>query len=112
MFCLPASKAQAEYRAYELKIENTETNKGRTTISSLDHLQYARYYPVSKGERVLYVDSWMCRENTSHFKRVCPKPERAPAGAKPAANPPANPAVNPASNTPTNTSAAKTPPPT
>lgn len=76
---LSLPSARAEYRAYELKIENTETNKGRTEISTLDHLQYPRYFPLAAGEKISYVDSWMCRGNTSNFKKPCAKPIRAAA---------------------------------
>jgi hypothetical protein len=73
------SLAFAEYRAFELKIENSETGASRSEITTLDHLQYPKFYPLQKNERVGYVDSWMCRENTSHFKKICPKPDRSAA---------------------------------
>jgi hypothetical protein len=73
-----SSVSKAEYRAYELKIENPETGSERKAISTLDQIQYPRYFPLNPGERVKYVDSWMCRGNTSQFKAICPKPERSP----------------------------------
>ena len=75
--------ARAEYRAYELRLDNTEKGTSRTVISTLDHLQYPRYYPLAKGEVAAYVDSWRCRENMSHFRKTCPKPDRAAASAAP-----------------------------
>jgi len=77
----PASRAGAEYRAYELRIDNSTTGKSYTVISFLDHLQYTGYYPLNKDDTVHYVDSWMCWENSSQFKKPCAKPERKPAAA-------------------------------
>ncbi len=65
----------AEYRTFELRIDDIEKNKSRTATSTLDHLQYARYFPLQKNEVVVYVDSWMCKGNTSNFKPTCKKPE-------------------------------------
>jgi len=67
--------AHAEYRAFELAIENTEKGTTRTVITTFDQLQYPKYHPVDKNEVVRYVDSWMCFENMSHFKPTCQKPE-------------------------------------
>lgn len=75
---IASPKAGAEYRAFELKIENVEKSKVRTVITTLDHLQYPRLYPVEKDEIVTYVDSWMCRENMSNFRPACPKPSAQP----------------------------------
>lgn len=74
---LSGLKANAEYRAYELKIEDTEKGKSRTVVSTLDNLQYPRFYPLEKNEVISYVDSWMCRENTAN-KPICPKPSESP----------------------------------
>ncbi|OFZ16002.1 MAG: hypothetical protein A2Z20_03325 [Bdellovibrionales bacterium RBG_16_40_8] len=68
-------KSQAEYRAFELKIEDAQTGKFQTVFSNLDHLQYSRYYVLAKNESISYVDSWMCYENMSGFKSVCRKPD-------------------------------------
>lgn len=72
---LTATMAQAEYRAFELVITNTTTGQERVVLSTLDPLQYRHYYPVRPEETVLYRATWMCRGNTSHFLRLCPRPE-------------------------------------
>lgn len=80
-FMLTGLSARAEYRAFELSITEIEKNKTRTVISVLDHIQYPRYYPLNKNETIAYVDSWMCFENMSFFRKVCPKPDRKPSSA-------------------------------
>ncbi len=77
-------KAHSEYRAFELRIDNTEEGKSRTVISSLDNYQYPRYYPLEKKEVISYVDSWMCFENMSDFRRVCAKPADRGTASTPA----------------------------
>ncbi len=74
--------AHAEYRAYELSIENLDTGTTRTVTSTLDHIQYARYYHVYSNEVVYYVDSWMCWDNTGQ-RPICAKPEPGPAPTVP-----------------------------
>lgn len=64
-------KASAEYRAFELKITDTEKNKERIIISTLDQIQYPRYYPLAKNEIITYENSWMCYDNMSNFKSPC-----------------------------------------
>ena len=73
---IPVSSSVAEYRAYELLIENQDSGQQRRVISTLDHLQYPTYYPLSKGEVVSYVKSWICRENTSSYKEICQAPDQ------------------------------------
>src|SRR6185312_13871251 len=68
-----------EYRAYELKITNTDTSQSRTVVSTIDNLQYSTYYPLQKSEIIEYVDSWMCYGNTGDFQSICPKPDRSTA---------------------------------
>jgi hypothetical protein len=62
--------ARAEYRAYELSIDNESNGKSRTVITTFDHLQYPQYYPLATGETVKYVNSWMCWENTGN-RPIC-----------------------------------------
>lgn len=66
--------AKAEYRAYRLKINNTTTGQERIVLSTLDHIQYPGYHPVNANETVQYVESWMCRGNTSGYKPICAQP--------------------------------------
>lgn len=73
------STAQAEYRVFELVIQNTQTKAERIVISNLDPLQYPGYYDLSPTEIVMYRDTWMCWGDTSYQKAYCPKPTpRAP----------------------------------
>jgi len=77
--------ARAEYRAFELRIDNTEKGTSRPAFSTFDQIQYPRFYPLAKNEVIHYVDSWMCFENMSNFRKMCAKPDRAPAAASPPA---------------------------
>lgn len=72
-------KSGAEYRAFELQIDDIEKNKSRSVITVLDHIQYPHYYPLNKNETIAYIDSWMCFDNMSYFRKVCAKPERKPS---------------------------------
>ncbi len=92
---LASPKASAEYRAFELKITDTEKNKDRAIISTLDNLQYPRYYPLNKNESIAYVDSWMCYENMSDFTKTCAKPDRDMATEMPTTPLKTNSAANP-----------------
>lgn len=74
LFSALAATSHAEYRAFELKIDDAEKNKSRTITSTLDHLQYPKYFSLAKNEVISYVDSWMCLENMANFKPPCPKP--------------------------------------
>ena len=87
--------AHAEYRAFELIIKNVETGNERTVRSTLDHLQYPAYYPVTRGEVVSYSTSWRCRGNTGDFKRLCPNPKDTNAQLKPNSEAPRSPAASP-----------------
>lgn len=72
LFLLQPS-AQAEYRVFQLQITDTQTGKERQVQSTMDHIQYPRYYPLAKDETITLVDSWMCWENTNNFRPACQK---------------------------------------
>ena len=76
LMLIPIPASLAEYRAYELVIENTEEGKQRKVITTLDHLQYATYYPVKQNEKVSYVKSWMCWGTSDYEQDICPAPEK------------------------------------
>lgn len=87
-FALAFSNARADYRVFTLKIEDSTTGQSRTVNTTLDHLQYASYYPVRTNETVSIADTWMCRNYRSDVsqdinQRYCPNPRspRAPASA-------------------------------
>ena len=65
--------AFAEYRVFQLQIENTESGKSRQVQSTMDHLQYPQYHPLEKNEVISYIESWMCWENTNNFRPACNK---------------------------------------
>ena len=69
------SNAHAEYRVFELLIQNTVDKSERILTSSLDPLQYPGYYDLNPGEIVMYRDTWMCWGDTSYHKRYCPNPK-------------------------------------
>lgn len=71
--------AQAEYRAFELVITDSESGTEKIVLSTLDPNQYRRYYAIKLTETVKYQDTWRCRGNTSWNTPICPKPEKAPA---------------------------------
>ncbi|MES2769605.1 MAG: hypothetical protein V4596_10720 [Bdellovibrionota bacterium] len=70
------NSAFAEYRVFELVIQNQETKSERIVISSLDPLQYPGYYDLGQGEIVMYRDTWMCWGDSSYHKKYCEKPSR------------------------------------
>ncbi len=76
------STSAAEYRVFQLVIENTTTKKKREFLSTLDPFQYTTYYPVLSSESISYTDTWMCWGDTSYNKDYCPKPNRNPAAVK------------------------------
>lgn len=67
--------APAEYRAFELVITDSTSGQERITLSTLDPLQYRRYYAIKMNDKVTYRATWRCRGNTSWNRPICPKPE-------------------------------------
>ena len=73
--------AFAEYRVFELVIQNQETKSERVIVSSLDPLQYPGYYNLSPKEIVMYRDTWMCWGDSSYHKKYCAKPDSSQSPA-------------------------------
>lgn len=69
--------ANAEYRAFELKITNSGTGKIFTVKSTLDQNQYADYHPQPPNTVIEYVSSWMCVGRTDGFQPICANPNEA-----------------------------------
>ena len=67
----------SEYRVFELRIVNTETDESRTVRSTLDWIQYRDYHHLSRDERVELVDHWMCWKRSGQFKPLCRRPVTA-----------------------------------
>jgi hypothetical protein len=68
------SSSFAEYRVFELVIQNQNDKSERIVTSNLDPFQYPGYYDLRQGEIVMYRDTWMCWQDSDHFKKFCPKP--------------------------------------
>lgn len=71
IFSAISLSAKAEYRAFELEIEDVDSGEIRRVVSTLDHIQYPEYYPLKPTEQIFYVDSWMCRGRTNN-RPICP----------------------------------------
>lgn len=69
------SSVWAEYRVFNLIISRGTSQ--RTLASTLDPLQYPGYFPLQAGEKVEYVETWMCLGRTENFKDLCPNPQKA-----------------------------------
>lgn len=77
--------AKAEYRAFLLKITTADPSDFRLVKSQLDPNQYPTYYPLRQGEKIQYIDTWMCRGRTNEDSEICTSPRAsAPAEAPPA----------------------------
>ncbi|MCB9026061.1 MAG: hypothetical protein H6625_07080 [Bdellovibrionaceae bacterium] len=72
---IPIPSSLAEYRAYELAIENFDDGSLRKVITTLDHIQYSTYYPLKENEKVSYLKSWMCWGTSDYERDICPAPE-------------------------------------
>ena len=68
-------EAFAEYRAFELVIADGTSGQERVVLSSLDPLQYPKYYPVKAGDKISYRATWHCKGNTANFQPICPNPK-------------------------------------
>ena len=75
-----ATKAQAEYRVFLLKISQRESGNptgeetnSRLLTSTLDPVQYRGYYTVKENEVISYVDTWMCKGRTNS-RPLCENP--------------------------------------
>lgn len=69
------TNSYAEYRVFELVIQNQSDKSERIVTSNLDPFQYPGYYDVRPGEIIMYRDTWMCWQDSDHFKKFCPKPQ-------------------------------------
>ena len=68
-------KASAEYRAFRLRIsKRNDSQVFRLVTSSLDPLQYPRYFTINQDEMVTYDDTWMCKGFTGDGTPYCPSP--------------------------------------
>ena len=84
---LITQQTPAEYRVFNLQLQNEDGKVMREFSSTLDPLQYVGYHPVPKGMRVLYTHSWLCPGYTGHMKALCPDPNKSPAQSAPSESP-------------------------
>ena len=82
---------RAEYRVYNLKIQNAKAKTSREIESTLDPSQYANLYPLEPGEQISYSKTWRCRGRTDFFKPHCVK-------SSPPTQLPRSPATSPATS--------------
>lgn len=66
--------ANAEYRAYKLKITDTATKKEREVITTMMPQAYIVYYPIRSSETVEIVDHWMCWKRSDGYQKPCTRP--------------------------------------
>lgn len=64
----------SEYRVFELEITNSETEQSRKVQSTLDHLQYATYFPLKRDEQIRLLDYWMCWRRQDPYTPLCQRP--------------------------------------
>lgn len=69
----------AEYRAFTLMITDLEKNQNRQFDSTLDPEQYRSYFTVKAQDKIVYIDTWLCKGNTSRLDQICPRPNRQPS---------------------------------
>ncbi|RME17060.1 MAG: hypothetical protein D6797_03215 [Bdellovibrio sp.] len=77
----------SEYRVYQLQL-TLPNGQTRNFLSTLDHIQYATYYPLPPQASLKLLDSWMCWERTNHLSDFCPNPQKSKAQLKPKKTPP------------------------
>ncbi len=70
LFLFLISIAHAEYRVFHLIIYS---DSEKQVLSNLDPEQYVRYYPILSGEKIKYIDTWICKGRTNG-KDYCPNP--------------------------------------
>lgn len=62
--CFFSEPLWAEYRVFLLRITTPEGEVKKEFPSTLDPLQYPRFFPLNPGEKISYTSTWMCRERT------------------------------------------------
>ena len=79
VFCgfLFSGTANAELRAFRLKITDTATGTERIVISRLDDLQYRQYFAVKSSEQISIDQTWMCYQRSDFAGTLCNAPEKS-----------------------------------
>lgn len=71
--------AQAELRAFQLKITDQVNGTERHVVTRFDHIQYPMYNRVGKTEIVAIEKTWMCFERSDFLGSLCAAPADSPA---------------------------------
>ncbi len=71
--------AQAEFRAFRLKITDAASGTERQVVTRFDHLQYPMYRFIKKTEVAVIDQTWMCYDRSDHVGAVCAAPPKSPA---------------------------------
>lgn len=71
--------AQAEFRAFRLKITDVAGGTERQVVTRFDHLQYPMYRFIKKTEFAVIDQTWMCYDRSDHLGAVCAAPPKSPA---------------------------------
>lgn len=71
--------AQAELRAFRLKITNADAGTERLVLTRFDHVQYPMYNFVARNEKIEIDQTWMCYQRSDYLGALCPAPEKNPA---------------------------------
>jgi hypothetical protein len=71
--------AQAELRAFRLKITNPATGTERQVVTRFDNIQYPMYAYVSPKETITIDQTWMCYARNDYVGTLCAAPAQGPA---------------------------------
>lgn len=74
---LMPNQAQAELRAFRLKITNANGAE-RRVITRFDHVQYPMYFYVAKSDLIEIEQTWMCYDRSDFLGQLCPAPAQNP----------------------------------
>lgn len=74
--------AQAEFRAFRLKITDTAGNTERQVVTRFDHVQYPMYHFTKKTEVAVIDQTWMCFDRNDYNGTLCAAPPQSPAPNK------------------------------
>lgn len=70
--------AQAELRAFQLKITDKTNGTERHVVTRFDHIQYPMYNRVNQTEIVAIEKTWMCYDRSDYLSALCAAPADSP----------------------------------
>jgi hypothetical protein len=89
-FLFTSVPALAEYRMFLLQITSADGTPGAQIKSNLDPDQYQGYHHLQAGEKITYIDTWMCFGRTNEIP-ACDSPRDPASLSTTSANPNPNP---------------------